>query len=342
MQVPMFKMTSQFGNLSDNKNVNKASAHQQTITDTECIILRIFFSSVGSIGLLENAAAALIILRNRNMLDRPSNWFLLSLAITDAMFCFRAIPLIHPVCTEASCTNFNVLAQFAMTTNAGNVFIFTFDRFLSVYHSLRYPTLMTCTRARCLITVAWAVAFLLTAVVDISGEAGIENITYLHSSYYTTLIIWTIALNIYMFKTARDKRRVTTQQQNSLRPPEDRLPKCEICLPTRPLIATLTFLGASIPTIVSLYLYPTIPTRQTSSFQRKIVWCFVFMVVNSAADPLVYLPTKPVFRRYFKNARNRIFRPRSVGIMKPEASNVSVVVQGPWQCSNNNEPIVHL
>lgn len=344
-------MTNQFGNLSaDSENVTQASKHQQTITDTECIIIRTLFSSVGSVGLLENAAAVVIILRNRNMLDRPSNWFLLSLAIADAMFCLRAIALTHPLCTGTSCTNFGVLAQLVMITSAGNVFIFTFDRFLSVYHSLRYPALMTCSRARCLIIVAWAVAFLLTAAVEISGQAGIHNITYLHSSYYTALIISTTALNVYVFKTAWDKRRITAQQQNALRPPEDGFVKREFCLPTRPFIAALTFWGASIPTIVSLYLYPIIPARQTSSFQRNIVWSFVAMVFSSAANPPMYLANNPVFQRYFNNLRNRIFRPNSVGVIKTEAGNTSVIVihcskhaiPGPLQCSNTNEPIAHV
>ncbi|CAB4026980.1 cannabinoid receptor 1 isoform X3, partial [Paramuricea clavata] len=209
-----------FANLSGGNNTthSNASNHRgQTFGDSECIIIRILFVFTGSVGLLENIAVVAIILHNRIMLDFPSNWFVLSLAIADAIFCFAAIPFINALCTGAShIFLIGVVAQFVSIASAGNLFILTFNRFLSVYNSLRYPGLMTYRRAKCLVVIPWGIAFLMSALVGISVQAGIQNIAYLHSSYYTTLIILTSGLNIYMFKLARSKRRVTVQQQSAV------------------------------------------------------------------------------------------------------------------------------
>jgi hypothetical protein len=99
-----FKMDNHFGNLSGGSNITHSNAgnHRQTFVDSECIIIRFLFVFTGSVGLLENIAVVAIILHNRIMLDFPSNWFVLSLAIADAIFCFAAIPLINALCSGAS------------------------------------------------------------------------------------------------------------------------------------------------------------------------------------------------------------------------------------------------
>jgi hypothetical protein len=192
-----------------------------------------------------------------------------------------------------------------------------------VYSSLRYPALMTCSRAKCLVIFPWAISFILSAVVGISYLAGIQDITYLHSSYYTTLIILTIALNIYMFKLARKKRRVSVQQQSAVLGPRNKLLcprnkllrlRKEFRLLFRLLIVALTFFGACIPTIVVMYLHPTPSSRQTRSFRRKIIWCSFAMIFNAAVDPLIYSTNHPIFKRYFNNARNRIFPQHTVAV----------------------------
>ena len=209
MDFDSFKMDNHFRNLSGGSNITHSNAgnHRQTFVDSECIIIRFLFVFTGSVGLLANIAVVAIILHNRIMLEFPSNWFVLSLAIADAIFCFAAIPLINALCSGASyLILIGVIAQFLTIASAGNLFILTFNRFLSVYNSLRYPGLMTYRRAKCLVVIHWGIAFLMSVLVGISVQAGNQNMAYLHSSYYTTLIILTIGLNIYMFTLARSKR----------------------------------------------------------------------------------------------------------------------------------------
>jgi hypothetical protein len=251
------------------------------------------------------------------MLDFPSNWFVLSLAVADGIFCVTAIPLFYALRSGTFYISFGVIATYITSTSAGNLLMLTFNRFLSVYSSLRYPALMTCSRAKCLVIFPWAIAFLLSAVVGISYLAGgIQDIIYLHLLYYTTLIILTIALNIYMFQLARKKRRVGVQLQSAVLPPRNKLLSLrkEFRLLFRLLIVALTFFGACIPSMVVLYLHPTPSSRLTPSFRRKIIWCFFAMIFNAVADPLIYSTNHPIFKRYFNKARNRIFPQHTVAV----------------------------
>jgi phage shock protein PspC (stress-responsive transcriptional regulator) len=309
-------MDNHFANLSGGSNTthSNASNHRgQTFGDSECIIIRILFVFTGSVGLLENIAVVAIILHSRIMLDFPSNWFVLSLAIADAIFCFAAIPLINALCSGASyLILIGVIAQFLTIASAGNLFILTFNRFLSVYNSLRYPGLMTYRRAKCLVVIPWGIAFLMSVLVGISVQAGNQDMPYLHSSYYTTLIILTIGLNIYMFTLARSKRRVTVQQQSAVLAAGDKLLGKEFRLLIRLLVVTLTFFGACIPTMVLMYLYPTAPSRQTRSFQRKIIWCLLALLFNAVINPLIYSSNHPIFKRYLNKVQNRILPQHSI------------------------------
>ena len=303
-------MTNQFRNLSaggDNFTQSAASSYQQFLTDSECIAVRIFDAFIGSVGLVGNVTVVAIILHQRFMLDIPSTWFVLSLAVADTLFCLAVIPLTNAICSGSYIMILGVVSQFITMASAGNLFTLTFNRFLSVYNSLRYPALMTCSRAKCLVLIPWVTSFLLSAVVGVSIQAGIQKIHYIHSSYYTVLIILTSGLNIYMLKLARNKRKDTVQRLNGFIFPNDKLLKNEIYMLVRLLTLALTFFGASIPTTVLLFLYPTSTSRITRSFLRKMVWCLLALLFNSAVDPFIYSAKHPIFQRYFKKARNRIF-----------------------------------
>ena len=304
-------MTNLFANLTGNDNltVANASSLQNFFTETECFMIRFLFVFIGSVGLLENTAVVIIILNNRIMLDYPSNWFVLSLAAADWIFCFAAILLTYALCTGSTSFVIGIVAQFLSVASGGNLLILTFNRFLSVYNSLRYPGLMTCSRAKCLVIIPWAIAFLMSAVIGISVQVGVKNLNYLHASYYALLFLLTNALNAYMFKIAREKRRVTMQQQNAvLAVGKKKLMKNEFRLLIRLFFVTLTFQATCVTTTILLYLYPTLAARQTRSFVEKMIWCLLAILFNAAVDPLIYSTNHPIFRRHLKKLRNRFRR----------------------------------
>lgn len=85
-----------FRNLSvsgDSLSQSNASSYKKYLIDLECTVIRFVFTCIGSIGLLGNVTVAAIIPRHRIRLDISSSWFVLSLAVADAIFCLTVIPL---------------------------------------------------------------------------------------------------------------------------------------------------------------------------------------------------------------------------------------------------------
>ena len=301
-------MANQTGNFSN----------EPIFEESELMIIHILFAFFGFTGLLVNIIVVAVIIHKRLILDLPSSWFGLSLAIADAVFSSTGIPAMHGLCTGASYVFLGVVVEFLTIASAGNLLTLTFNRFLSVYSSLRYPALMTPMKAKILVVVPWATALVLSAVVWISCQAGIDNALYLLSAYYTTLVILISALNIYMFKTAREKLKVTARQKTTVQEHNRKLPNKKFCQSVRLLLVTLTFYGACIPTIILLFLYPTVHSRETRPFKRKIIGCFLVSLFNAVLNPFLYQPSTnhPMFKRYFNNVGNQIFQRRSVVVMQ--------------------------
>jgi hypothetical protein len=242
------------------------------------------------------------------MLDVPSNWFVLSLAVADAVTCLALIFLVFIIDVKIGTTLiaiFAIIVQFAMFSSTGNLSLLTFNRFLSVYSSLRYTAFMTIDRAKRLVWVPWISAGLITVFLGYSFQKGIENASYIGNAYYTVLIIVISALNAYMFKQASDKRKVDAQ--NAVPSFKRKLLKREYRLFIRLLIVNLTFFGSCIPVMIMLYLYLTKESRHTSSFRHKITWFYLVSVLNAAIDPLVYSINHPVFKRYFNKFQNMLY-----------------------------------
>jgi hypothetical protein len=280
----------------------------QYFTSAEMIVIKMLYGLLGSIGLIENVGVILIIVFKKVMLDVPSNWFVLSMAIADALTCLGSIVLVFIMDVKNSniMTGVAFTFQFAMLSSTGNLSLLTFNRFLSVYASLRYPGIMPVSTAKRLVCLPWIAAGLILAVVGYSYQAGFYNQgTYITNSYYAVLIIAISAANIYMLKQARDKRKIDVR--NAILRTKGKCLKKEYYLLIRLLIVNVTFFGSCIPLMTILYLYNTKQSRQTSSFRHKIIWFYVASVLNAAIDPLVYSLSHPIFKKYIKKFRNLFY-----------------------------------
>lgn len=200
-------------------------------TEAEITAIQVCYSITGSVGLIENIGVIMVILCKRIMLEFPSNWFVLSLAIADASHCLGGIffaitiekidqkPLPKLEEIDSIYIVYGIIIQFSLLSSTGNLFLLTFNRFLSVYNSLRYPAYMTTSRAKCLVWVPWIIAVLIIAIFGYSTKAGIKNATYLTTTLYTVLISSITVLNIYMVRKAREKRRNDVRQEDTFSSP---------------------------------------------------------------------------------------------------------------------------
>ena len=202
----------------------------------EMLTIQVCHGFFGVAGFIENVCAIIVILRHRlTVLDFPSNRFILNLAIADAVSCLATIAVVVCITISRKFTIFCAVIQFTLLASSGNLSILTYDRFLSVYSSLKYPTIMTMKRAVCLQFVPWIMATILSALSIWSKPAGIPYMVHVKNLYYTISILVVSACNTYMFKKARDKRN---DERNVVLKPKDRNYRLHIRL----LIVNLLFL----------------------------------------------------------------------------------------------------
>ena len=258
---------------------------------------------LGAVGFLENLVVVLVTLKNRIMLDCPGNWFVLSLAVGDALMCIVVNLLVNINFLSYQKVPFlATVFRFFILSTCGNLFMLTFNRFLSLCNSLRYPAQMTIVRAKCLTLLPWSIAFFICASYDLVKPRG-----SIGSVYYCALISSIIALNIYIFKHVRDKSKVTKRLELAVCGPKPTSYR-EHLLAVRLMIVSFTFFVSFIPIFVFGRIYNSSDSPLSKSFIRIFIWYSVAFHVNAIVNPLVYSTNHLVFRRYFVIIRNRLCR----------------------------------
>jgi hypothetical protein len=302
LHLNLTRIDNNFSNFSP----SNASLHDR-LTDSEVAALRFCHNLLGCVGFVENLAVVAVILHNRQMLDFPANWFVLSLALSDAFACV-VIPLAINVITipDEKIGQLTAVFAFIVLANSGNLFMLTFNRFLSVYNSLRYPEYMTTKRAKFLVLIPWLNAVILQAYAHHT-----ERTSLLGSAYFGALIFSFTALNAYLLKKARKNKKEIKQLETAVLGATKAATSFlkEYGLVIRLTIVSFTFFASCIPIMVLWLLHKRKdPGDASTPFKRTFVWCVVATELNSIIDPLVYSVNHPIFRRYFDKIRNRLRR----------------------------------
>ena len=100
-----------------------------------------------------------------------------------------------------------------------------------------------------------------------------------------------------MLKQARCKRIMDRQMAGS------KLIKREYRLMIQLLILNVIFFGSCVPLMIIFHIYSSKESRQTASYARNVVWCYFAVLLNAAANPLVYGRKLPVFQRWIKKRK---------------------------------------
>jgi hypothetical protein len=294
--------------IDSNFSPSNTSLHDR-LTDSEVASLRFCHNFLGGVGFLENLGVVAVILHNRQMLDFPANWFVLSLAVSDALACV-VIPLAINVITipDEKIGQLTVVFSFIVLANSGNLFMLTFNRFLSVYNSLRYPAYMTTKRAKCLVLIPWINAVILQTYAHLTNTTSFVRI-----AYFGVLILSITALNAYLLKKARKNKKEIKQLEASVLGRKATSFLKEYGLVIRLTIVSLTFFASCIPIMLIWLLHKREdPGDPSTPLKRTFAWCVVATELNSIIDPFVYSVNHPIFRRYFDKIRNRLRRQNRV------------------------------
>ena len=293
------------------ENFTTVNMNADEIPGAEITQMQLCHGFLGAVGFLENLGVLLVVLKNRIVLDCPGNWFVLNLVISDALMCVAINILVNVFLYLGQKVEILIsLIRFIILLNIGNLFMLTFNRFLSLRNSLRYPALMTVTRAKCLALVPWIIAFFLCVFYKCFRKA------YVGNTYYGALILSITVLNIYIFKQAIEKNREIRRLEHAVRAPKTALRENGLAI--RLLFIFLTFFGSCIPLMVFGGKYESDESPSSPSFIASFIWYAVALQINAIVDPIVYSINHPIFTRYLEQIR-KLLRQRNAVV--PDGQN---------------------
>lgn len=289
-----------------------------------------FWFIMGTIGVVASFGNTLVIflLATRRRLQTTCNSFILSLSLSDLLTAVTTIPGSFMCEFGVQCSPiFSTLCSFFICASVGNVCTMTGDRFCRVVYPLRYPVLMSPKRVVVTIVIGWTLPIFLQFIpslyiflsptIDHQNARSIFNVIQM----FTFAILPCIGLFLVYAKisriTLKHSRRQRVQVEQISR--NSRISQQMAKQVTRKSFSVLV-LGVVIFFFVLCWSF-TIYRGICDSFSLckvqipVILASRIFLVANSAADPVVYAILKQDIRRELVRtfSRNRI-RAQDLGL----------------------------
>lgn len=255
---------------------------------------------VAMIGTFQNlmVIAAVLFSRN-NLLQIPSNWFVLSLATADFLVCSVSVPLYIVHLYVFIWQQFLAFGHFTTIISAGSLFLLTFNRFLSIYDTLSYMKRMTVFRAQSLAMGMWCVAISL-AIINTLTKIYVENVVFLSIAYYLIINILTAGFHLYMFRVSWKKTKAIRGQRLAVMSGQQKNVIQEYNRLLRLAIIAGTYVITWVPFTLTLSATPEDEERRSRTFQRKFALFYTLLSMNSAIDPFLYFLRSDEFKRVTK------------------------------------------
>lgn len=271
----------------------------------EFLTIKLFLGIFSLVGSVENIAVVVAILTSDTLLDVPSHWFVLSLAFADTLDCLLTVPEVSRL-SQSGIIAFRVVFLFTLLSSSGSLLILTFNRFLSIFDSLKYPSRMTIPRAKLLVSAAWGIAVLLCLVSGVAILADAPYLLDVTAVYYTSVTVLTIGLNSYMVKKASEQRRIIKLQHKAVLTGQQKSLISEYRSLFRLVTITATNFATCIPYFILVHSYPTVEAILSVSFQHSAMFVHLVMLLNTVIDPLIYFINSAQFKEFLTKVKRRI------------------------------------
>ena len=283
-----------FNHLELNLSLNTSSltASNLTMESTESfkpgefVMLKFLLGLFSFFGFVENVAVIVVFLTSHILHDIPSSWFVLSLVVADTLSCvYASVAFVHFHPTNhlpKDLRSLRYMPPLGRISYLSSLFVLIFNRFLSIYDSLKYPSRIIRGRAKRLIFLVWSVVFLITILCHVS-----TLLEFLSHIYITLVSFFIIAFNVYLLKKARDQHR-TIKRHTVVITGEKKSMTSEYRSLFRLTMVTFTFAVVAIYNVVFTIFRFSRPTKEYFSYQRMVVACNILFAINSSFDPFVY------------------------------------------------------
>ncbi|XP_067887284.1 adrenocorticotropic hormone receptor-like [Heterodontus francisci] len=288
--------------INDNSHVNGSTVKEctQIPIPTEVYLI------LAGVSLLENMLVIIAVIKNRN-LHSPMYFFICSLAVSDIILSLakacEAITisitshnehLISRALLDKLDFVYDSLLCISFTASIFNLAAITTDRYITIFHALRYHNIMTGKRTVIIISGIW-VFCTFTGIIMISFAKYNAIVSFFFILFFITLIL-IVSLYIYMFLLAQmHAKRIRTLPGHTVH----RRTNFKGALTITILLGIFVACWAPFSLHLTLYLFcPSNPYCACfiSLFQIDLI----FIMCHSIIDPLIYAFRSPELCNTFK------------------------------------------
>lgn len=258
-------------------------------------------------GSLFNGLVLLLFFLNVHLLQIPSNLILLSLALSDFVACSLFVPYhLHVALTSIlyDHSDYLALSAFSIFVNMNGAVIMTVDRFLAILYPMRYNTLVTSFRTRCILLFSWCIASLFFTVILCTRLFDFVGFRYFLTGFNVTCTLAIFSLYGAILRSARQQlRKIAALEPDTQKA---RIVMLKGTLKSAKTSGTIVFffLASYLPLLVSSIMR----SLSVSVWKETLVWSLSSAFWNSCVNPLLYCAfskklraiTRGTFRRLVK------------------------------------------
>ena len=267
------------------------------IGSTASLFLVSFTSLQTIIGSLSNGFVIITFLAARELRRRPSDLFILNLAVADLVFLTTFQPWLTHVLNQKAVITFEAayyvyesLGCFVNLSSQHAIMLIAIDRLIAVVLHLRYETLVTRKVIYILIIISWTIALIIGAL---------DFFAYVFKFYLKFLGFWTffqlvlilgiILIYTFIFTTTLKKSRKSLTQRRMFHLQNERIryrTVFKITLNTMILVCLLyaTFL----PILIYIWHWSLVLGLDNKYQIVTRSWIYSFSSLNSCINPFIY------------------------------------------------------